>query len=182
MTDSLASTLLKVLLPAVGIAALLFAAKRNRMSLTEDIGFRKPVWIPAAAFLVLWLVLIAVEEWATAAMGSVENKVWPDYPALIVVLRILAIGVVGPIAEELAFRGLLMAWLGRTRLGVYGAIAVSAAVWSVVHIQYAPLLLTIIFIDGLALGLARHYSRSLYVPIAMHVIGNLFSIWQSIAR
>lgn len=182
MNDSLAPTLLKVLLPAIGIAAMLFAAKRRGMSLTDDIGLRKPLWIPAGSFLALWVVLIAIEEWATAALGGAENKVWPDYPAMIVALRILAIGVLGPIAEELAVRGLLMAWLSRTRLGVYGAIAVSAAAWSAVHAQYQPMIMSIIFIDGLALGLARHFSRSIYVPIAMHVIGNLFSIWQSLAR
>jgi membrane protease YdiL (CAAX protease family) len=32
------------------------------------------------------------------------------------------------------------------------------------------------------LGLARHFSRSLYVPMLMHIIGNLYSIHQSLAR
>jgi membrane protease YdiL (CAAX protease family) len=39
-----------------------------------------------------------------------------------------------------------------------------------------------IFVDGIVLGLARHFSGSLYVPIAMHMLGNLFSIAQSLAR
>jgi membrane protease YdiL (CAAX protease family) len=58
---------------------------------------------------------------------------------------VLAIGVVGPIAEEQAMRGRVMGMLRRTRLGIYGAIVVSAAVWSAMLIQYAPLLLLLIF-------------------------------------
>jgi membrane protease YdiL (CAAX protease family) len=85
-----------------------------------------------------------------------------------------------PIAEELAFRGLFMAALRRMRVAIPWAILLTAAVWSIIHLQYSPLLLALIVVDGIALGLARHYSGSLYVPIAMHVIGNLFSIYQSL--
>ena len=164
----------------LGIAAMLFAARRRGMSLADDIGLRKPRWIPAAGFLVAWLVLIAAEEWVLRSIGGVEVKVWPTYATVILILRILAIGVLGPIAEELAFRGLLMAWLSRSRFGVYGAIVVCAAIWSVIHVQYAPVLLTIIFIDGIVLGLARNFTRSIYIPMAMHMVGNLFSIYQSL--
>ncbi|OYT90938.1 MAG: hypothetical protein CFE43_15715 [Burkholderiales bacterium PBB3] len=180
MPDLLLSTLSKVVLPALGIGALLFAAKRRKMSLTEDIGFKVPKLVPALAFLLLWVVLIAVEELLSSAIGGASPKPWPDYALHIVLLRVLAIGVLGPIAEEIAFRGLLMSWLKGTRLAVYGAILVSSALWSVVHIQYAPILMLLIFVDGVVLGAARHFSRSIYVPVAMHIAGNLFSIWQSL--
>lgn len=184
MPDLLLSTLSKVLLPALGIGALLFAAKRRKMSLTEDIGFKVPKLVPTLGFLLLWVVLIAVEELLSSAIGGASPKPWPDYALHIVLLRVLAIGVLGPIAEEIAFRGLLMSWLKSwlkgTRLAVYGAILVSSALWSVVHIQYAPILMLLIFVDGVVLGAARHFSRSIYVPIAMHIAGNLFSIWQSL--
>ena len=86
-----------------------------------------------------------------------------------------------PIAEELALRGFLLPWLRNTRLGVWDAIAVCAALWSATHVQYAPALL-LIFVDGLMLGAARHVCRSIWVPIVMHIAGNLFSISQSLAR
>lgn len=181
MSDLLASTLPKVLLPALAIAIMLFVASRKKLSLADDIGLRAPVWKFAIVFLILWIGLIALEEFVTAGMPGTAINYWQSYPPLILFLRILAIGILGPIAEELAFRGLLMRVLSRTRLGVAGAIVITAAIWSLIHLQYAPILLTIIFIDGLTLGLARHYTKSLYIPIAMHVLGNLFSIYQSLS-
>jgi membrane protease YdiL (CAAX protease family) len=74
-----------------------------------------------------------------------------------------------------------MAFLRRTQLRIYGAILISAALWSCMHFDYSPILLAILFLDGIALGFARHITRSIYVPIAMHIIGNCFSIYQSLS-
>ena len=143
---------------------------------SDDLGFANPVISATALFLVLWLALIAVEE----VLQQSAPKAWKDYPSGIIALRILAIGFLGPIAEELVFRGLLMSVLRRTRIGVYGAVFVTAALWSMVHIQYDLAILALIFVDGIVLGLARHFTRSVYVPIVMHIAGNLFSISQSL--
>ena len=181
MPDLLLSTLAKALLPAAAIAGMLVAAKRKKLSFADDLGFKAPAMGIAALCLVGWICLVALEEYLTGSVEDVQAKHWPDYPPLIIALRILAIGIIGPIAEELAFRGLLMAWLRRIRVPALLAILIAAALWSVIHLQYAPLVLLLIFIDGIALGLARHYSGSLYVPIVMHMSGNLFSIYQSLA-
>lgn len=180
MTNLLLSTLVKVALPAIAIGLLLFAARRKNLSLAENIGFKQPTILATAVFLIAWVCLIALEEVVTSGMDGAQVKRWPDYPAHIVALRILAIGFLGPIAEELGFRGLLMAWLRRTRVGVVGAIVITAALWSVIHLQYTPLLLLLIFVDGIVLGLARQFSGSLWLPVAMHIGGNLFSIYQSV--
>ncbi len=185
MPDLLFSTLSKVLLPAAAIGVMLVAArKKGKLSFSEDLGLKAPKPVTAVVFLVLWVCLIALEEFLTSAVEGTQAKPWPaDYPAYIVAMRILAIGILGPIAEELAFRGVLFSLLLRkTRLGVIGTIVLTAALWSVIHLQYAPTLLLLIFVDGLVLGFARHRSGSLYLPIAMHVMGNLFSIYQSLAH
>jgi len=176
MTDYLLPTIAKVLLPVIGIGLMVLVVMKKKLSFSVDIGFRAPAPGWAAAFFVFWLLLMAAEE----LLGQTAPKPWKEYPVVIVGLRILAIGVLGPIAEELAFRGLLMSALVRTRIGVFGAIFVTAALWSMVHTQYEPAILALLLIDGIVLGLARHFTRSIYVPIAMHVTGNLFSIWQSL--
>ncbi len=66
---------------------------------SDDLGFANPVISATALFLVLWLALIAVEE----VLQQSAPKAWKDYPSGIIALRILAIGFLGPIAEELAF-------------------------------------------------------------------------------
>jgi membrane protease YdiL (CAAX protease family) len=178
MPGLLLPTLAKAAIPAVAIGVILFVAKRRRLSFREDLGLRMPLLKPAVLFLFLWGGLVAAEELIAGSAG--QAKPWPEYTTGILLLRILAIGLLGPIAEELAFRGVLLGALRRTRLGIYGAIALTAAVWASIHMQYEPATLALIFIDGLVLGAARHYTRSLYVPIFMHVMGNLFSIWQSL--
>lgn len=175
------STLFKVLLPAAAIVAMLLAARRRKLSFADELGLKAPTLAAAALWLGIWICLVAIEETFSASIEGSQAKHWPAYPGIIIALRILAIGIVGPIAEELAFRGLLMAGLRRIRVGVAWSILLAAALWSIIHLQYAPPLLALIFVDGIALGLARHFSGSLYVPIAMHVVGNLFSIWQSLA-
>ncbi|HEY1090278.1 MAG TPA: CPBP family intramembrane glutamic endopeptidase [Burkholderiaceae bacterium] len=182
MPDLLLTTLPKVLLPAVAIAIMLIAAHKRGLSLSTDLGLARPRPKAAALFLLLWLCLMALEELVTPMLEGAQAKAWPAYPGYIVALRVLAIGLLGPIAEELAFRGLLMRLLGRTRLGLAGAIVVTAALWAAIHVQYAPALLLMIFVDGIVLGLARHFTASLYVPMAMHVLGNLFSIYQSLTH
>jgi membrane protease YdiL (CAAX protease family) len=58
---------------------------------------------------------------------------------------------------------------------------IGAAGWAAVHFQYDPATRVLIFLDGLVLGTARLRSRSTYVPIVMHALGNLYSIYQSLA-
>ena len=176
MNDYLLPTLAKVLIPAVGIGLMALVVAKKKLSFSEDIGFRLPAAAGAVGFFVLWLVLIAAEE----SLAPSVPKPWREYPMGIVVLRILAIGILGPIAEEFAFRGILMSALRRTAIGAYGAILVTAALWAAIHTQYELPVLALLFLDGIVLGLARHVTRSIYVPIAMHITGNLFSIWQSL--
>ena len=176
----LASTLLKVLLPAAGIAGMLFAAKRKKLSFADELGLKVPTVAAAALWLGIWICLIAIEETLSASIEGTQAKPWPAYSGGIIALRILAIGILGPIAEELAFRGLALAALRRLKIGIGWAILLTAALWSIIHLQYEPAMLALIFVDGIALGLARHFTGSLYVPIAMHMIGNCFSIYQSL--
>ncbi|HUD72148.1 MAG TPA: CPBP family intramembrane glutamic endopeptidase, partial [Dongiaceae bacterium] len=99
---------------------------------------------------------------------------------LVVAIRILAIGIAGPIAEELAFRGIALWRLRTMRLGTAGAVVVTSLLWTALHFQYEPAVLAQIFLDGLVLGAARVRTGSLGAPIAMHVTGNLFSIAESL--
>lgn len=87
--------------------------------------------------------------------------------------QILLIGVIGPIAEEMVFRGLIMGGISR-RLGTGVAIVMSALLFALFHadITYlAPL-----FVLGLVLGGLYGVFRSLWVPILFHIINNTASV------
>ena len=175
------STLAKALLPCAAIAVMFLVARRRKISFVDEIGLRPPAIAAAALWLLIWIALISIEEHFSGFIEGSQAKHWPAYPAAIIALRILAIGLLGPMAEELAFRGLIMAALHKMRVALPLVILLPAAFWSIIHLQSSPSLLVLIFVDGIALGLARHFSGSLYVPIVMHMIGNLFSIYQSLA-
>ena len=86
-----------------------------------------------------------------------------------------------PIAEELIFRGVAFTRLARTGLEASGAIAVTAAVFAILHLQYGPGPVTIILIDGLFYGLARAKTGSVLVPLVCHMIGNSYAAWERLA-
>ena len=109
--------------------------------------------------------------------GPWDFTVWQQAPWYIDALRILGVGILGPIMEELVFRGLFYGYLGRTKLDMRIAIILLAAGWALMHQAYTPGVIAVIFVYGLLLGAARWKTKSVYVPIAMHLVWNLYAIW-----
>lgn len=91
----------------------------------------------------------------------------------------VALIVAAPIFEEIFFRGFLYTGFAASRLGPYGAIALIALIWSVIHLQYDPFDMGIIFLIGLLFGLARLRSGSLYPPLLMHAGINFMAVFQA---
>ncbi len=86
----------------------------------------------------------------------------------------LAVIIAAPIFEELLFRGFLLEGLRHTVLGNIGAIFITSASWAMVHAaQYDWFEVFTIFIIGLIFSYAKLSSKSLLVPIAMHMLMNL---------
>lgn len=176
------TAVLKLGLPVLGIVLMLAVARFRGVSWRDDLGLAAPLLPRAIGWLLLWAGLVAAEEWVGSLVGVPGPQRWQGYSAGDVALRVAAIGLAGPMAEELAFRGLLLHVLRqRLHLRVATAIIVTAVGWSAIHGQYGPAQLAIILLDGLVLGVARVHSRSIWTPIAMHALGNLFSISQSLA-
>jgi uncharacterized protein len=87
--------------------------------------------------------------------------------------------VVAPIAEELLFRGVLLPWLA-SWMKPPAALAWSALLFGVVHLQYGPGALVIVII-GVALGWARLATGKLHASIALHMAWN-FMVLVAIGR
>jgi hypothetical protein len=97
------------------------------------------------------------------------------------VLLMLAIVVVAPIGEEIAFRGFL--FRGLVRPGrEWVAIAVIALAWALLHIQYDWLGMAQIFAAGLMLGWFRWASGSTSLAIFMHVLINLEAMLETLIK
>jgi CAAX protease family protein len=177
----LVSTLSKLGLPALTVVLVLVASKKRGLSWRDDLGFRFPKATAWMMWLALWAAWLAVGEFLIRLYGLDQAKPWPDYPAHIVAMRVVSIGLLGPLAEEILMRGLVLGLLRRTFLGAGGAIVIAALAWAAMHYSYDVGTVALIAADGILLGIARYRSGSLWVPISMHVAGNLFSIFQSLA-
>lgn len=86
----------------------------------------------------------------------------------------LAIGLLGPFAEELAFRGMVYGCVE----GYFGARAawlVSSILFAVAHIE--PAHVALVLPIGMLLGWVRMRSGSLWPCIAAHVANNVLVVW-----
>ena len=85
-------------------------------------------------------------------------------------IRLAGIGFGAALAEELLFRGIILT--GLRPLGRGGALVVSALLFTVMH----GLLLPNYFVAGLVLGLAAMATRSILVPISIHLFHNVAAL------
>ncbi len=88
-------------------------------------------------------------------------------------LTFVGVAIVAPIAEEIFFRGFLYGGL-RSRLGVAGAMVVSAAFFTTLHLSID--LFIPIFILGLFLAWLYESTGSLYPGMFLHAANNAISL------
>ena len=170
---------ISLLLPLVAIVALLTVQRVRRLPI-DVLGLRRPRALTFGTWLVVWIVWMAIAEFVGVRLGIAPPRAW-HYSIGMTLFRTAMIGIAGPMAEELAYRGaVLYALEVRASLSAVFAVVVTAIVWTASHFQYDVTTMGMIFIDGVILGAARVQSRSTLTSGAMHVIGNLFSIYQSL--
>ena len=92
------------------------------------------------------------------------------HPKLLVLLYLLVGGVIGPVAEEIFFRGILYGFF--RQWGVYTAVALSTFLFVLPHLTGGNLPFTQI-VGGVVFAIAYEREQSLLVPITIHCLGNL---------
>ena len=95
------------------------------------------------------------------------------------VLFFIAVVIVAPISEEVAFRGFLFRGLAASWLGVSGTLIATSAAWAAMHVQYDTFTLAQIFLIGLLLGWIRWASGSTLLTIGLHMLANLAACTQA---
>ncbi|MBN1809895.1 MAG: CPBP family intramembrane metalloprotease [Planctomycetes bacterium] len=148
-----------------GVKASAFGVRRMEMPPGRFVVFAAAIATAyAAAGLVLFLAWPGVIGKLVPAGAMRELGLWP-----------VAVGlcISAPAGEEVVYRGILYPAL-RRKLGVWGAVAVSAAVFAVFHnvIQWRLFVPVTQFAGGLVLAYAYEKTRSIFVPAALHACGN----------
>lgn len=87
-------------------------------------------------------------------------------------LGCLTISIVGPVCEELLFRGGIQTDLSKrySHQGWFVPIAVTAAFFAIIHMN--PAQLPVAFVMGLLLGFAYWWTDSLAAPVFIHIFNN----------
>jgi membrane protease YdiL (CAAX protease family) len=171
-----AAAAIKVLLPIAAITIVLVVSKVRGIS-HERIGLRRPPLLPALGWFAIYVAWMLTTNYFMNWRGPWDFAPWVKQGPLVSVMRVLAVGILGPIAEELIFRGMLFARISATRLGEWGAVLILAPVWAVLHYSYSGGVIAVIAVAGLILGAARIRTKSVWVPIAMHIAWNLYAVW-----
>jgi len=170
-------TLFKVAVPLLMMAVAALVARRRNLSWKDDVGLCGG---PAGA-TVRWLAVYVAWMLGTNAAidwrGPWDFAPWRSAPWLVDIGRVVAVSLLGPLAEELLFRGVLYGWLTRVRVPVVLTVFVVAVLWAALHWTYSPQVIALLFVDGLFLGAARAQTKSLVAPVLMHVAWNLYAIW-----
>lgn len=168
---------------AAQIATLSVLARRHGTRLIPAFGLgrlgRGARTVTATVSLVVALtVLTRLVSYGWGAFARAVGWSPPDSGALTVVfggggvglaLALVALAILGPVAEELAFRGVLLRALGRS-WGKWPAILATAVIFAGYHVTawtLVPLLAL-----GIALGWLAWSRRSLWAAILLHALYN----------
>ena len=114
---------------------------------------------------VLFLVLFA----AGINPLKLVNTPLPSAPGQIFIFFLVG-GVIGPVWEEIFFRGIIFGFF--RRWGVYAAILISTALFVLPHYDGHHLPLTQI-VGGIVFAIAYEKEKSLMVPVTIHCLGNM---------
>ena len=177
-----AGTLLRLIAPLLALLALGLVLRARGESLRETFAL-VPIRLPVlAGWIAAFAVLVAVEAVLERLFGLPRAEPWGTrYGAAERLVRVVGIVAAAPLAEELILRGAVFTRLARTVLEAPGAIAVTAAMFAMLHLQYGPRQMALILADGLFYGLARAKTGSVLVPLTCHMLGNAYAAWERLA-
>ena len=155
---------------------LAFVIRLSRVPVAEYLALKLPHWREVR----LGLLALAAVLVITGVLAAVSGQETPDFmtktfesarAAGMLPLLLLAFVVLGPVQEEMLFRGFLFRGLASS-LGVWPAIALTAITWALMHAQYQWFFVGEIFALGIALGWLRARSGSTILTFGLHATVN----------
>ena len=173
---------LQILLIALeGIVATVILVKSQRWKEYGRFQFR---WSYLGIFLLSFILMflwvnITTRIFPSTQNGSAIKETVANLTGIsYFVTRILYGSLIAPIVEELVFRGLLMIALSKFKK-YYIDVIISSTLFSLIHVlQYGWVLTDFIVYAGAGLlfGMLFRYTRSVYWPMALHIVWNTFLI------
>ena len=137
-------------------------------------GFFQAVLYLAAGIPRLGIVVAAADTLLFDGTGGSVNPWEPitrmPFGVTGALLLIAGVAVLGPLSEEVLFRGFLCPRL-LSQLGPRAAIWLSSIIFAILHLHYGIQTIMIVY-DGLILAWARYRTGSILVPVLLHMMIN----------
>jgi uncharacterized protein len=158
---------------------LLFVKIRKGPPIRDYLGLtrlsKKVLLISLAVIIALMVISFMLDQFMSTTQDSAflidayKTSTWP-------VLLWISVVVFAPVFEEGFFRGFIFVGLQQTRLGAAGTIAITAAAWALLHLQYSLYGMATILVLGVVFGMVRYKSNSLWSTILLHALWNLIAM------
>lgn len=169
-----ALTTMAISAPIIMGMVFLFA-KLSKYPVNAYLGLIKPAAKQIGLWLAATLLFLASSGFILELLGVKDpefmQSINKDNTYVFILLALLTMSVI-PLYEEFVFRGFLYTGLRYSKAGVAGAIIIPSFLWSVIHMQYEPMIILSIFFQGIVFGIARYKTGSIWVPVAMHSFSN----------
>ena len=174
--------------PAVAAMALFYRRPLHAMCLD-----RAPSWLAIAVVVIFYILSLPAMNWIVAANEAISLPSWMSgieqtmrtleenaanttqdllnfstLPELIV--RLLVIGFMAGLSEEMLFRGAMLRTMQDSRLGLHAVVWITAIIFSALHLQFFGFVPRMLL--GVWLGYLLVWTRSLWVPIIAHTLNN----------
>ncbi|MBM4018592.1 MAG: CPBP family intramembrane metalloprotease [Planctomycetes bacterium] len=173
--------LAQALPPLVGLAVVLGFGRGAAATVGIRVGnVRMTVLAGVVAFtaaLPVCIVALKVNAVLVALLGEVPREhpllvtVHETPAAWVMAAALVQAAVLAALAEEFIYRGVLMTSL-LPHAGAAGALAITSAVFALVHLPTEPQAVLPLFILALAMGWAAYWTRSLLAPVIAHALFN----------
>jgi membrane protease YdiL (CAAX protease family) len=146
---------------------------RDTFALRRPESWSRAILLSLGALGAVWLLTVVIDPFlhAGSEQGLTPNGWQPGHAGQFAA-NLVAFGVVGPMVEELTFRGLGFKLLERYGQGsAIVAIGVAFGVWHGL-VEALPLLVAF----GAGLAYVRSRTRSIYPPILLHTTFNTIAL------
>jgi membrane protease YdiL (CAAX protease family) len=118
-----------------------------------------------AAFV--WTNLVGDKNAQSAVGALVDNQLMPIAPAI---AMFVFVWLIGPVCEEIIYRGLLWGALERLKWGRWAVFFLTTIIFAVSHLE--PLRTSLLLVIGIPIGLARLFTGRLGASIIAHQVNN----------
>jgi uncharacterized protein len=185
-SDGTALAIVVLIANPVQTVTLILAARLTGTDILAYFGLFLPSWRAAAISFAALAGAIILGDLLTLAIGhdlvpsfelDIHRSAQVDGTLPWLWLGLI---VIGPVGEEMLFRGFLFRGLVREPRDGLPGILVIALIWSLLHIQYDWVGAGMVFAVGMMFGYVRLYTGSTLLVIFLHMLLNLESVGETV--